>query len=151
VEYFGEDPLLLKGLAELFLEPPDGSEPVPARAEKVKPSHPGVLVSLRGLSSRTEAERLQGFFLSAPREALPPPAEDELYQADLLGLPVYTSGGALIGEVDGFPDFGGSPLMSVRGPKGPVLIPWTEGYIREADPEAGRVVVEDAPGLLDQG
>jgi 16S rRNA processing protein RimM len=151
LEYFGEDPLDLKGMRGVCLEPPDGGAPVPAKVLKVKISPPGALVALEGVGSRTEAERLQGFFVSAPRASLPPPAEDEIYQADLIGLPVLASDGRLLGTADGFPDHGGTQLMQVATPGGKtILIPWTDGYISEADPEAGRVVVADAPGLLDQ-
>jgi 16S rRNA processing protein RimM len=151
LEYFGEDPRDLIGMRGIVLEPPSGGAPVPAKAIKVKISPPGALVALEGVGSRTEAERLQGFFVSAPRESLPPPAEDEIYQADLIGLQVVTTDGRLLGTADGFPDHGGTQLMTVATPEGKtLLIPWTDGYISEADPEAGRVVVLDAPGLLDQ-
>lgn len=151
-EYFGEDPGLLSRLTETFLEPPDGSGAFPVKVLKANISAPGVLLTLEGTADRTAAEALQGFFVSVPRSALPPPAEDELYQADLLGLPVSLSDGRLLGEAIGFADFGGTQLLEVKAPDGAtLLIPWTDEYIREASPEDGRVVVEDAPGLLDQG
>jgi 16S rRNA processing protein RimM len=152
VEYFGEDPLLLPGLAGLRLEPPDGGPPVPARALKVTPSPPGVIVFLEGVEGRDAAERLRGSFVSAPRSSLPEPAEDELYQTDLLGLPVRLEDGTHLGEAEGFAEAGGTPLLRVRTPEGgSLLVPWTGEYILEDDPGRGSLTVRDAPGLLDQG
>lgn len=151
VEYFGEDPLELPRLSGTVLEPPGGGDPVPAEILKVKLSPPGIIVSLGGIGSRDAAELLRGFYLSAPRGSLPPPGEDELYQADLIGLAVRLTDGTEIGWVSGFSDFGGAPNLEVETPSGGTLmIPWTETYIAEADPEEGRVTVKDAPGLLDQ-
>jgi 16S rRNA processing protein RimM len=152
VEYFGEDPLCLPDLAGVVLEPPDGGTPRPARVLRVKVSPPGVILALDGVRDREAAERLRGFRVSAPRGSLPPPAEDEFYQADLIGLPVMATDGRSLGRVAGFADFGGTPNMEVLTPSGAtVMIPWTGDFIREAGPEEGRVLVEDAPGLLDQG
>jgi 16S rRNA processing protein RimM len=151
VEYFGEDPLILPRLAGICLEPPSGpGPPVPARVARVRVSPPGILVSLEGLTSREEAERFRGFFLSAPRASLPEPAEDELYQADVIGLPVVTEGGRELGTAAGFLEGGGAPLLAILTPAGGSLhVPWAEGYVLEAD-TAGRVVVADVPGLLDE-
>jgi 16S rRNA processing protein RimM len=151
VEYFGEDPLDLLDLKEVFLESPDGKGRARVRVTKVTVSPPGILVALGKVSTRTDADRLKGFFLSAPRKDFPEPEDDEFYQADLLGLPVLTRDGTLVGEVESFPEFGGTPLMSVRKTAGgSLIVPWTEEFIMEADTGSGRVVIDDVPGLLDQ-
>ncbi|MDR1313028.1 MAG: ribosome maturation factor RimM [Deltaproteobacteria bacterium] len=151
VEFYGEEPMRLPSVNRLCLEAPDGDGLVPASVIAVKPSPPGILVKLKGVDSRTKAESLQNFYISVPRSSLPPPEEDELYQADLLGLPVVSVDGRSLGTVESFADYGGPPVMTVSSPSGgSFAIPWADGFIREGGPEEGRVVVEDVPGLLDQ-
>src|SRR5436190_10415916 len=45
-----------------------------------------VLADMSGITDRDQAETLRGMRLYLPREALPPPAEEEYYHADLIGL-----------------------------------------------------------------
>ena len=48
---------------------------------------PGAFAArLTGVATREEAEALKGTRLYAPRDRLPPLADDEYYHADLIGL-----------------------------------------------------------------
>ena len=79
------------------------------------------LTSLRGniarfaeVRDRTAAEALRGTQLTVPRDALPPLGEGEYYHADLLGLPVVSTGGAAVGRVVAVENFGAGDLIEVE-------------------------------------
>ena len=50
------------------------------------------MATLKGVTTRDEAERLNGLELYVAREKLPATNDDEYYHADLIGLAAVTSG-----------------------------------------------------------
>ena len=68
----------------------------------------------RGVSDRDAAERLTNLKLFVPRERLPPPAADEFYHADLIGLRAVTADGDEVGTVVAVHDFGAGDLLELR-------------------------------------
>lgn len=75
-------------------------------------------------NSRADAERLRGTALTVPRAALPPLAEGEFYHVDLLGLPVVTDAGEMVGRVLAIENFGATDIIEIthepapeKGPK----------------------------------
>jgi 16S rRNA processing protein RimM len=105
----------------------------------------GAIARLAQSNSRADAERLRGTVLSVPREALPPLGPDEFYHADLLGLPVMTDGGALVGRVLAIENFGATDIIEIaRDPvpeKGPktIMVPMVPVAVIEWD--ANRLVI----------
>lgn len=84
-----------------------------------------VMVKLMGIDSRDEAEQLKGERLYVLREQLPAPHEDEVYQADLIGLDVHDPELGLIGRVAAVFDFGAGAMVEVRRKQGKaVLLPF---------------------------
>ena len=51
-----------------------------------------VIATIKGIDDRTTAEGLKGLRLYVLKSALPRPAEDEFYHADLLGLDAMENG-----------------------------------------------------------
>jgi 16S rRNA processing protein RimM len=83
----------------------------------------GVIARFAEVADRTAAEALRGSELSVPRSALPPPAEGEIYVADLIGLPALADG-AEVGRVRAVHDFGAGDLVDVVLASGrEVLVP----------------------------
>ena len=79
------------------------------------------LTSLRGtiarfaeVPDRTAAEALRGTVLTVPRDALPPLGEGEYYHADLIGLPVVTTGGETVGRVVAVENFGAGDVIEIE-------------------------------------
>lgn len=64
-------------------------------------------------TTRADAERLRGTALSVPREALPPLAKGEFYHVDLLGLPVVTDTGEVVGRVLAIENFGATDIIEI--------------------------------------
>ncbi len=110
-----------------------------------------VIVRIDGIEDRDAAKALKGLRLYVPRTALPEPGEDEYYHADLLGLHVELADGRLLGTARALYDFGAGDLLEVeRADEPPLLVPFTRAAVPVVDLEAGRIVVDLAPGLLEQ-
>ena len=111
----------------------------------------GVLIArLPGVEDRDQAEALRGLRLYLPRSALPQPAAEEYYHADLIGLEAMLGDGTRVGRVRAIYDFGaGDTLELVRDGAPPVLVPFTRAVVPIIAPAEGRLVLDPTPGLLD--
>jgi 16S rRNA processing protein RimM len=104
---------------------------------------PGALVGrLSGVASKEAADALRGVRLYADRDRLPPADDDEFYHADLIGLPVYDTGGALLGTVQAVHNHGASDILEVAGAAGTILLPFTRAAVPTVDLAAGRIVAD---------
>jgi 16S rRNA processing protein RimM len=101
----------------------------------------GFAARLSGVASREEAEALRGTRLYAPRDRLPALAEDEFYHADLIGLQVVDTGGALLGRVRAIHDFGAGDVIELDG-EGELMLPFTRAAVPTVDLAAGRLVAD---------
>ena len=94
------------------------------------------------VGDRTAAERLTNTRLYIERDRLPPPAADEFYLADLVGLEAVDAGAVSLGRVATVHDYGAGASLEIARPAGaPLLVPFTRACVPEVDPAAGRVVV----------
>ncbi len=117
-----------------------------------------VLARIEGVRDRTQAEALKGTRLYLPRAALPAPAADEYYYADLVGLTVELADGTVVGTVRGVENFGAGdvldvatrpPSRSATGAGGAVVaVPFTRATEPVVDRDGGRIVVKPMPGLF---
>ncbi|MCG6205733.1 ribosome maturation factor RimM [Rhodopseudomonas sp. HC1] len=108
-----------------------------------------LVVTLKGVTTRDEAERLNGIELYVPRDALPPTDEDEYYHADLIGLAAVTTAGEPLGRVVALHDFGAGDIIEIAPPSGPtLLLPFTNAVVPTVDLAAGRVMIEP-PGEIE--
>jgi 16S rRNA processing protein RimM len=107
----------------------------------------GLAARLSGVRSREEAEALKGLRLHAERARMPATGEDEFYYADLIGLEVADTGGAVLGRVAAVLNHGAGDILEVRrtGGKDTLLLPFTLAVVPTVDLAARRVVV-DPPG-----
>ncbi len=111
----------------------------------------GVLIGrLSGVDDRNRAEALRGLRLYLPRAALPPPEDEEYYHADLIGLATVLTDGTPLGRVRAVHDFGAGDTLEIeRSGAPPAMVPFTRAIVPVIDIEAGRLVVDPPPGLLD--
>lgn len=110
-----------------------------------------VLCRLAGVVDRNGAESLKGTRFYLDRAALPAPAEDEFYHADLIGLPVSFADGEAVGVVTGLYDFGAGDLLEIRRTSGALaMIPFTRAVVPVVDVPGRWVVVERVDGLFDE-
>ncbi|MBX3596552.1 MAG: ribosome maturation factor RimM [Rhizobiaceae bacterium] len=146
VKTFTGDPLALADYGLLFDR--DGNS---YEVESIRPQQEVVVVRLKGISDRTQAERLNGTELFVDRSRLPPAEDGEFYHDDLVGLNVRDESGATIGKVTAVQNFGGGDVLELRvhGRKG-VLIPFTHAAVPEIAVADGYLKVDTvAAGLID--
>ena len=101
-------------------------------------------VRVAGVATREAAEALTGIEIYARREQLPPPAADEFYYDDLVGLAAVTRGGLALGRVVGLRNFGAGDILEIAPEGGgeTLLLPFTKAVAVEIDFAGGRIVVE---------
>lgn len=84
----------------------------------------------------------RGDVLEVERSALPDPAADHYYIADLVGLAVEREDGKVLGRVAAVDEGVANAVLELDSG---LLLPLVRACVREVDLEAGRVVV--APGF----
>ncbi len=140
---FCADPAAIATYGPLFTE--DGS-----RSFKVKLTRPvagGLGARLSGVATKEDADSLKGTTLWVSRDRLPAAGDDEFYHADLIGLEVRDTGGALLGRVSAVHNHGAGDLLEVAGPDGTLLLPFTKATVPTVDLATGRIVADPPEGL----
>lgn len=109
----------------------------------------GLGARLSGIATKEQADALKGTSLYADRDRLPSLPDDEYYHADLIGLTVQDTGGAVIGTVQAVHNHGAGDLLEVMGPglKAALLLPFTMAIVPTVDVKAGKIVVDIPEGL----
>lgn len=137
----GDDPLTWRKMPQWwFGRNPDSQRPEDWRVcvpRGLRMQGKTVVLAIEGVEDRTAAETLDGFFLAAPREALPPTAKDEFYWTDLIGLEVLGSAGVALGRVTGLVETGAHDVLEVSDGETERLIPFVETYVEEVDLAVG--------------
>ena len=155
VRYFGDGPENILGAPRLVLAAPERGIEDPAaeefEVEGGAAGRPGeVRLVLRGIGDREAAKELKGRLVTGAPEHLSPLPEGEFYWYELIGCRVQTKAGRTIGAVKEIWETGAHDVLVVEGEDGRSrLIPTARALMKEVDVEAGRIVVEDIPGLFD--
>lgn len=115
------------------------------RAIEIASLRPGkgfLIARIAGVTDRNGAERLCNLDLLIPRDRLPPPAADEYYHADLIGLAAHDRDGNALGTVIAVHNFGAGDLLEVAPARGQtLLLPFTAEVAPEIDIAGGRIVL----------
>jgi 16S rRNA processing protein RimM len=107
------------------------------------------VLKLEGVDSIDEAEGYRGLELRIGEEDLAALPQGSYYHHQLKGLRVEDPEGRNLGvAADLMETGGGSPVVVVRGPRGELLIPLAEAFVRAVDLGAGRMVVA-VPEMVD--
>jgi 16S rRNA processing protein RimM len=142
---FTEDPFAVTRYGPLTTR--DGARSFEVAHAREAKDH--LVATLKGVTTRNEAERLNGLELYVAREKLPATEDDEYYHADLIGLAAVDAAGAAIGQVTAIHNFGAGDIIEIAPPQGPtLLLPFTNAVVPTVDLAAGRVVVE-LPGEIE--
>ncbi len=130
------------------LESEDGTQRF--AIEALRPAKDHLVVRLSGVRDRDAAERLTNMRLYVARERLPPPAPDEFYHADLIGLRAESRDGAELAIIVGIHDFGAGDLLELRplGASRTVLMPFTAVTVPVVDIAGGRIVIDPPQDLF---
>ncbi len=136
---------------ELWLEHRGRGRLCPVERGRWHPAKGEVLLKLAGYDDRTAAEALQGAALKIrPSDAVKLP-EGEYYHWEIIGLEVVTTSGRYVGHVSDIMRTGANDVYVVSPADGAkeALIPAVADVITEVNREAGRIVIEPMPGLLE--
>jgi 16S rRNA processing protein RimM len=136
---FTEDPQAVKAYGPLMTR--DGARQFEVTSAREAKGH--LVATLKGVTTREQAERLNGIELYVAREKLPVTDEDEYYHADLIGLAAVTSANEPLGRVVAIHNFGAGDIIEIAPPHGAtMLLPFTNVVVPSVDLEGGRVVIE---------
>jgi 16S rRNA processing protein RimM len=101
-----------------------------------------LIVTFKDVTTRLEAERLNGLELYVTREKLPETDEDEYYHTDLIGLAAVTTAGEALGQVVAIHNFGAGDIIEIAPPSGPtLLLPFSNAVVPKVDLDIGHVVI----------
>jgi 16S rRNA processing protein RimM len=102
-----------------------------------------LVATLKDITSRNDAERLNGVELYVSRDKLPATDADEYYHADLIGLAAVTAANEPLGRVVAIHNFGAGDIIEIAPPSGPtMLLPFSNAVVPTVDIAGGRVVIE---------
>ena len=135
---FTEDPFAIKRYGPLLSK--DGKRQFEVATARAAKDH--LVATFKGVTTRDEAERLNGIELYVARDKLPATDEGEYYHTDLIGLAAVTTDGAALGRVLAIHNFGAGDIIEIAPPKGStLLLPFTDAVVPEVDLTGGRVVI----------
>lgn len=113
--------------------------------ERARESGKKLVAKFAGIDDRDSAAALTGTAIGVRRSAMPPPAPNEYYWADLEGLSVRNLEGDVLGTVERLVATGANDVLVLSG-EGERLIPFVEGEtVRRVDLEAGEILVDWDP------
>jgi 16S rRNA processing protein RimM len=102
-----------------------------------------LIATLTGVTTRRDAERLNGLELYIPRQRLPAPDKDEYYHADLIGLAAVTTLNYSLGRVVAIHNFGAGDILEIAPTKGAtMLLPFSNAVVPMVDIAGGRMVID---------
>lgn len=141
---FTEDPYAVLDYGPLATK--DGKRTI--EVDNVREAKGHLVATLKGVTDRDAAARLNGVELYVARDALPDTGDGEYYHADLIGLAAVNAAGEAIGRVVAMHDFGAGDIIEIAPPSGPtLLLPFTDAVVPTVDIAGGKVMIE-MPGEI---
>lgn len=107
------------------------------------------LVTTDAIPDRDAADAWRGRYLLVPRAELRPPAADEVFLHDLVGMRVELVSGEAVGAVTAYFELPQGIILEVQRVTGAVLIPFLDHVVREVDVAGARLVIDPPVGLLE--
>ena len=136
---FTDDPFAVKAYGPLSTK--DDSRHFEVASAREAKGH--LVATFKGVTTRDEAERLNGIELYVLRERLPATEDDEYYHADLIGLAAVTAANEPFGRVVAIHNFGAGDIIEIAPPAGAtMLLPFSNAVVPVVDIAGGRVVIE---------
>jgi 16S rRNA processing protein RimM len=137
---FTEDPLAVKRYGPLSTK--DGTRQFEVTQAREAKGH--LVAQLKGVTTRDEAERLNGLELYVPRQELPATDDGEYYHADLIGLAAVTTANQPLGRIIAIHNFGAGDILEIAPPEGAptLLLPFSNTVVPTVDVAGGRVMID---------
>lgn len=144
---FTDDVERFDELKQVYIE--KKNELKPFQIEQVNYHKNMVIIKFKNINTIEEAEKYRNCYLKIDRAHAKKLPKDTYFIADLLGLPVYTDEGELLGKVDDIYNSGSSDIYVVKNEMGKqVLLPSIPDVLKEIDLENEKIIVHIIQGLL---
>jgi 16S rRNA processing protein RimM len=141
-ESFTDRPDRFPSLRRAFVPGP-GDEAREVRVTSCWPHKGRFVLKIEGVDSIDDAERYRGLELRIAEEELASLPEGSYYHHQLRGLRVDDPSGTPLGLVtDLMETGGGATILVVCGPRGELLIPLADAFVKQIDVAGGRLVAE---------
>jgi 16S rRNA processing protein RimM len=114
-----------------------------------RPHKNGVVLRLKGVNDRTQAEGLKKWLYMLESETLTAASGEQPFLAEVMGLTVERVGGEVLGVVENVLKAPRWDVLVVRGPKGVVDVPFLETWVVSMDLKAGKIVMDLQDEFLD--
>lgn len=137
----------LLALAEIELR--HGGERRVFKLERVRPQSRLAIMLLTGIVDRNMAEELVGSEVWGDEDSLPELEADEFYWHEMKGLEVETSAGRRLGRVQSLLATGAHDVLVITDGSNEYLVPAINEIMVSLDKEAGVLVIDPPPGLLE--
>jgi 16S rRNA processing protein RimM len=125
-----------------------GRDRRPYEVESLRRHGEDMLLRLKEIRDRQEAESMRGAELYVRVDDLPPLPAGVYYLHQIEGLEAVTEQGESLGRVKEILKTGANDVYVVQGPRGEILLPAIPQVIREVRLEEGRLVVQLMEGMM---
>lgn len=140
-----DNPQRFKKLSKVILEQNGLTQPFNIVSARVQPD--GVYLTLEGIETREEAEKLRGATVKIDRADVPP-LKEGWYYFELEGMQVF-EGELCLGVLTQVMATGANDVYLVKGEKGEICIPALKSVVKKVDVPGRRMDVELPLGLLE--
>ena len=131
-------------------DPPSAAAPARLTVTGSRTHQDRRLITFAEVGDRSAAEALRGALLVTDVAGQVPEDPEEFYDHQLVGLAVVTLDGTPAGTVAEVVHTGAQDLLVVRrAGREDALVPFVTALVPEVDLAAGRLLVADRPGLLE--
>lgn len=132
---------------EVFVLGSDGPRALTIRSVRFHQGRP--IVAFEGVDAIEAAEALGRGDLRMAESTLGPLPADAWFRHELVGCDVVTVAGDVVGRVTRVDGPMAASVLTVEGPRGEVLVPFTDRLCPEIRPDARRIVIDPPEGLLE--
>lgn len=137
---------------DIAQHPSDRGNPLSRQELRVEESSPyrgGLVVKFDAMPDRTAAEMWRQRYVLVPTSEITPPADDEVFMHDLIGMRVRGDDGTDLGVVTGLLELPQGLTVEVKSDRGDVLVPYRPSVVREVDLDERIILVEMTSGLFE--
>jgi 16S rRNA processing protein RimM len=144
---YADSPLIFNVLKRVFLQR-DNTPPKEFEIFKVREHGKFVLLRLKDLRDRDEAEKWRGAKILALREEVPK-EEDEVFFEDIIGCKVYLPDGTYVGIVKDVKRYPQEIWEIEDIDENEILFPAIEEFVIKLDVDNEKIIIDPPAGLLE--
>ena len=141
IRHYTDDPDRFYDLEAVLVEDGKAFREIPVTGARVNGDD--VFLMLEGITDRNEAEKLRGVKLYVDRAHARELPDDEVFIADIIGLPAFDTKGNPIGTLTEVLTPGGVDVFVFKTPKGTLMTPGLKDVLQEVNVEEGRIVLNE--------